>query len=105
MMWVLTSFSRHFKMTGVRATGQKSFRHWMVVFCGMGMMVEDFRQDGTVVCVKDRLNILIKTPVSWSAQSFSTLKSGPAFFLEFTVLSTRLKPSSPTVKMWLVDVK
>lgn len=52
-------------------------------------MVEAFRQGGTVVWDKDRLNILVKTPVSWFAQSFSTLPvtpSGPAAFLWFTVL-------------------
>lgn len=36
----------------------------MVVFFGMWMMVEDFWQGGTVACVKDRLNILVKTPVN-----------------------------------------
>lgn len=59
----------------------------MLDFFGIGMMVEDFRQGGTVACARDRLNILVKTPVSWSAQSFSNLPViplGPGAFLGFT---------------------
>lgn len=79
----------------MRTTGRKSFRLLMVFF-GTRMMVEDFRQGGTVACAKDRLNILVKTPVSWTAQSFSTLPvtpSGSAAFLGFTVLSMNLTSS------------
>lgn len=89
IIWVLTSFSRHFEMTGVRPTGWKSFRQWMVVFFGMGMMIEDFRQGGMVGSVRHRLNIFVK---SWSAQFFSTVPE-----TSLVPLSTHLTSCSSTV--------
>ncbi len=44
----------------------------MFGFLGKGTMVEDFKQGGMVDWDRDWLKILVKTPASWSAQSFST---------------------------------
>ena len=66
----------------------------------VGTMVEDFRQDRTVNWESDWLKILVKTPTSWSAQSFSTrlqTPSGPATFRGLTACSVRL--TSSTVRM------
>ncbi len=60
---------------------------------GLGMIVEDFRQDGSEVCVSERLKRLATTPESWSAHPLSTfpgMPSGSAAFCVFTVLSIRI---------------
>lgn len=44
-MWVEVVGSCDFTMTGVMATLQKSFRLLIVVFLGIGMMVECFCKD------------------------------------------------------------
>ncbi|KAG5269806.1 hypothetical protein AALO_G00206360 [Alosa alosa] len=65
-------------------------------------MVEDFKQDGTVNWESDRSKILVKTPTSWSAQTFSTrpqMPSGPAAFGGLTARSVRLTSCSSTVRM------
>ncbi|XP_059181146.1 transmembrane protease serine 9-like [Centropristis striata] len=41
-------------------------------FLGSGTLIEDFRQGGTVDWDRDWLKILVKTPASWSVQSFSS---------------------------------
>lgn len=56
-------------------------------------MVDDFKVNGTVACAKNQLNSLVKTTVSWSAQSIITrpvTQSGPADSLGFTVALTSL---------------
>ncbi len=60
---------------------------------GLGMIVEDFRQDGSEVCVSEMLKRLATTPESWSAHPLNTfpgMPSGSAAFCVFTVLSIRI---------------
>ena len=52
-MCLSTSFSKHFVMTGVSATGRKSLRLLVGDFLGTGMMVADFRQAGMLACSSD----------------------------------------------------
>ncbi|OON92878.1 MAG: hypothetical protein ATN33_00590 [Epulopiscium sp. Nele67-Bin001] len=69
----------------------------MVFFWGMGMMVEAFRQVGTVACDRERLKSLVRIPVSWSAHVFITapgMLSGPVAFLGFTAVSVFLTSCS-----------
>lgn len=59
-------------------------------FLGYG---DDFRQDGTEACKRERLKMVVKIPESWSTHALSTLPvtpSGPTALLVFTALSTRL---------------
>lgn len=59
---------------------------WLVRMCvcvifdffGIGMMLDDFRQAGMEAYTRDRLNIVVKTRESWSAQAFSTLPGTPS---------------------------
>ncbi len=72
----------------------------MADFFGMGIIVEDFRQDGIEACVRERLKRFARNPESWSAHPLSTVSgmpSAPAAFHVFTVLSTRLTSCSWTV--------
>lgn len=81
--------------------------HWTVVtqtaddgLFGGGTIKEDFRQSRTVDWYKNWLEILMKTPASWSAQSLNTCPetpSGPAAFLGFTGLKVGL---TSTMSMW-----
>lgn len=89
MRWCRTSLSKHFMSTGVSATGLQSFRLLMVFFCGTGIMVAAFRQDGMVACFMEVFKILVKTPDSWSVQAFSTFPSTPSVALSgFTAFRT-----------------
>ena len=42
-------------------------RQFTVPFFGTGMMVADFRQEGTADCSSERLEMVMKTSASWSA--------------------------------------
>ena len=67
-------------------------------------MVEDFKQDGTVDWESDWLKILVKTPTSWSTQSFSKrpqMPSGPAAFHGLTARGVHLTSCSSSVRMML----
>ena len=58
----------------------------MSVSLGMEMRVETFRHVGTVACIRNILNSLVKISTSWSAHALSTapeMPSGPAAFLMF----------------------
>lgn len=62
-------------------------------FLGKGIIIDDFRQDGTADCESDLLKMMVKIPASWSAQSFNThpgMPSRPAAFTGFMALSMRL---------------
>ena len=60
------------------------------------MMVALLRHRGTMACDSERLNILVNTPTSWSAQVRSTLPSTP-FGPQLTCCSQVLAPASPGV--------
>ena len=66
-------------------------------FFGTGMIVEVFRQGGTMARDRDRLKIWGRTPVNWSAQSLSTLPGTP--FLGFTAFSVRRTSCSVRVRL------
>ena len=69
----------------------------MVGFLGIGMMMQAFRHVGTVACVRNRLNSLVRIPVSWSAHTLTTaprMLSSPAAFLGFTAFRLN-SPSVP----------
>ena len=71
------------------------------------MMVADFRKGGMVARVRERINILVKTPASWLAQALSTFPdtpSGPAAFLVLNDLSTHLTSCSCRVREWVLGV-
>lgn len=94
--------------TDVSAIGLWSLGLLTVGFLGIGMMVADFRQEGTVACDRDWLNILVRTPESWYAQALSTFPStpsGPGAFLGFTVASAHLTRCSWMVSGGLVFVE
>lgn len=87
LMWVRTSFSRHFMATGVSATGLKSFRVGVSDLLGTGMMMEDLYIRGTTAWDSERLKMSVYTPASCYPQAFSTLgctPSGPAALCGFT---------------------
>ena len=99
-MCLSTSFSKHFVIIGVSATGRKSLREVVSDFLGTGMMVADFRQAGMLSCSRERLKMLVKTGASWSAHALSTFPGtpfGPVAFLGLTARSTRLTSSTCTV--------
>ncbi len=56
--------------TDLRATGLQSFSPVVLVFFGMGMMVERLKHEGTLHSSSDLLEICVKMGVSWSAQDF-----------------------------------
>ena len=92
MCWA-TSLSRHFITTDVSAMGLRSFPLLPADVFGTGMIIADFQQDGMVARDREILKILVRIPVSWSAQALSTFPgtpSGPAAFLGFTFLSVLL---------------
>lgn len=65
-----------------------SLRHFTATILGNGIMVDDFRHDGTADCCV-RLNTLVSTSASWSAYAFSTWPDtppGPADLFAFTVI-------------------
>ncbi len=47
----------------------------MADFFGMGIIVEDFKQDGIEARVRERLKRFVRTPESWSAHPLSTVLS------------------------------
>lgn len=68
-------------------------------------MVADFKQGGMMADVSEK--IFEKTPTNWLAQAWSTLPDtpfGPAAFLIFTVLSTRLTSYSCRVRWQVPEV-
>lgn len=69
----MISLSKHFIKIGVRGTGWKLLRKGGFVFFGTGTYVMDLlSQGGTTTCLSEVLKISVKTPFSWSAQSFKT---------------------------------
>ena len=96
----LNSFSKHFITAGVSAIDG--------LFFGKGTMVEVFRQGGTVDQDRDWLRILVKTPASWSAQSFSTRPETPSGPAAFRDANDELPPTAPKlvlqfVMCWMPD--
>ncbi len=72
---------------GIRATGQKSLRATAPACFGTGTMVAVLKQLGTMAWAKERLQMLVKTSASCSAQALSTqpeMTSGPAALCAFT---------------------
>lgn len=49
--------------------GLKSFR--LLLFLGAGIMIADFKHDGMMAWVRERLKILVKISDSWSAHDTS----------------------------------
>lgn len=101
----ITNLSKHPMIVGVSATGLYSFKLLGEGLFETGMMVEVFIQDAMAAWARERLKMLVKTAESWSAQTFSTFSgtlSGPAAFLRFTDLSTRLTSHSCTMSRWVL---
>lgn len=72
----------------------------MTVLFDSWIIVADFRQEDIVAVDRFRLKIFVKTAVSWSAHSLSTLSvtlSEPGAFLGLTALSTSLPLCSCTM--------
>lgn len=69
--------SKHFMIADVNAVGLQSLMLLTDYSLGTRMLVADFRQDGMIACVSDRLNILVRTPKSWSTRALNTSPSTP----------------------------
>lgn len=66
------------------------------------MILAVFKQEGMLVCDREMWKILVKTPVRWPAQDWSTLfgtPSGPEAFPGLENLSTRLTSRSCNVSV------
>lgn len=86
-----TSFSRHFMVTDVSATGLKSFIMDIFAFLGTGSKREDLKIQGTISCESDVLKMSVYTCASCCAQALRTLgatRSGPAALWGFACLKT-----------------
>ncbi len=83
--------------TDLRATGLQSFSPVVLVFFGMGMMVERLKHEGTLHSSSDLLEICVKMGVSWSAQDFrqtGVTQSGTGSFILFCFRKTWRTSSS-----------
>ncbi len=92
-MCSLTSFSKHLMKMGVRATGLQSFKHVLLLFFGMGTMVDFLKHYGTTDIERERLKISVKPPASWNVHAWSTqpgMPSGPTAMRIFTRLKDRV---------------
>ncbi len=52
----LMSFSKHLLKMGVRATDLQSFKHVILFFFGMGILVDFLKDEGTTDRERERLN-------------------------------------------------
>ena len=73
-----TIFSKHFIVTGVRATGLKSFICFIQLFLGTGIIFEVFHEVGILQAFKDILKIAQYIKESCRAQSFKILGVTPS---------------------------
>ena len=78
-------------LIGVSATGLQSFRQVGGLFLGRGMMVAILKQEGTVLWLRERLKMDVRTSVSLLAHALRArpwMLSGPAALWELMFLRT-----------------
>ncbi len=72
----------------------------ILIFFGMGTMVDFLKHAGTTDRERDRLKISVKTPASWKAHALSTrpgIPSGPTALRMFTRLKDRVTSATESV--------
>ena len=95
MIWSLTSLSKHFMMTELNAMGPIVIYFNYLSFLGTGTVVAILKHVGTADWNRERLNMSVNTPASWSAHSLRTrlgMPSGPAALRGLTRLNVLHQP-------------
>jgi hypothetical protein len=96
----LTSLSKHFMMTEVSATERWSLSSVTFAFLGTGTMVTNLKHVGTADWDRERLNMPVNAPASWSAHALRTrsgMPSGPAALRGLTRLNVLLTSATEKV--------
>jgi hypothetical protein len=89
----MTSLPKHFMMTEMSAPERQSFSSVTFAFLGTGTMVAILKHVGTADWDRERLNMSVNTPASWSAHALMTrleIPSRPAALRGLTGASSTL---------------